>query len=324
MPSGPPYDTLSAYQLFKGPLAAQTPADGVMPYDVVSTLYADGAGKFRFLSIPKGTKIHFDPSARWDFPDGTMAIKTFFYELDPANPGTKRQLLETRILRKSGGLWSANTYLWNDAQTEANRFVAGQLLHIQFVDGTGVDYQVPSTSVCRTCHGQDSTIVPLGPRTRQLNRLHDYGNGPENQLTHLATLGWLDAALPSLDTVEQMSDPHGMDSVDARARSYLEANCSHCHNPQGFAASTNLRLDILSPQPINYGVCKTPVAAGPAAGTDKYDIVPGHPELSIVVRRLSSNDPMVKMPPLPLTTVDSFGVDLISQWVTGMTFAACP
>jgi len=40
-------------------------------------------------------------------------------------------------------------------------------------------------------------------------------------------------------------DPAGLtlgNSLDVRARSYLEANCAHCHSATGFASSTSLRL----------------------------------------------------------------------------------
>src|SRR4030095_33633 len=128
-PAGPPtvpYDSLSQYGFFVGPLADQKPAAGVVAYDVNSALFADGAGKFRFIAIPANTKAHFDATGRWTYPDGTFLIKTFYFDNDARNPAAGRRLLATRLLINMGGTWSAQTYLWNDAQTDAARFVAGK------------------------------------------------------------------------------------------------------------------------------------------------------------------------------------------------------
>ncbi len=304
-----PYDNLSQYNLFVGNPADQKPASNVVPYDVVSVLYADGAGKYRFLAVPPNQKIHFDPSGRWTFPDGTIVIKTFNYG---------QKLLETRLLINQGGTWSAHTYIWNDAQTDAVRYAAGKSIQLDMLD-----YQVPNSSQCKNCHGQNKLIVPLGPRTRQLNRDYDYGNGPENQISHLFKLGLLDADPGPPAMLPALADPHGTATVEERARAYLDANCAHCHNESGYASSTALRLEAETTLPIDLGVCRHPVAAGMASGGFLYDVVPGKPDQSIMVFRMKSNDPQYKMPQLPLTTVDQFGVDLISQWIAGRTDPAC-
>ena len=167
-------------------------------------------------------------------------------------------------------------------------------------------------------------IVPLGPRTRQLNRTHDYGSGPENQLTHLASLHLFDGALPDPAGLERLSDPLGTAPVADRARAYLDANCAHCHNQEGYASSTALRLNIETTLPVDLGACRHPVAAGHANGGFLFDIVPGHPEQSIMVFRVQSNDPEIKMPQLPLTTSDPVGVDLITNWISGLSPVGCP
>jgi hypothetical protein len=66
------------------------------------------------------------------------------------------------------------------------------------------------------------------------------------------------------------------------------------------------------------GSCKLPAAAGPGAGGRRYDITPGSPEESIVVFRMASADPEIKMPELPNLLPDDFGVDLISEWIAAM------
>src|SRR3546814_21102005 len=56
--------------------------------------------------------------------------------------------------------------------------------------------------------------------------------------------------------------------VEARARSWLESNCQHCHNVSGFAASTGFYLDSLRKVDTTYGVCKRPTATG-EEGSDR-------------------------------------------------------
>jgi len=70
-------------------------------------------------------------------------------------------------------------------------------------------------------------------------------------------------------------------------------------------------------------VCKVPAAAGPGAGGNAYDIVPGRPEESIVVYRMASTDPEIKMPELPSLLADEFGVELISEWIAAMPEQDC-
>src|SRR5205823_5594594 len=63
-PAGAPYATLEEWHLFAD-ARAQTPAGGVVPYDVAATLFADYTGKLRFLWIPPGKKIGWKDTDRW-------------------------------------------------------------------------------------------------------------------------------------------------------------------------------------------------------------------------------------------------------------------
>ena len=273
---------MSAYNYFAGAHALQQPASGVIPFDVNAALFADGAGKLRFLVLPPGGKIAFDPTGRWQFPDGTVLIKTFYFDRDARTPSAGRRLLETRLEVFRDGEWTLYTYLWDDAQTEATRLVPGRTLAVTHIDASGqtvaLDYRVPSSDQCKTCHAQDRVSVPLGPRTRQLNRTFDYGPGLENQLDHLAALGAFDRPLPPVATLDRLADPSGTDPLETRARSYLDANCAHCHSAGGAASSTSLRLNRETTLLIDLGICRSPNAAGPGAGQLLYDIVPGKPD----------------------------------------------
>lgn len=324
----PQPDSLAALELFTDPVA-QKPADGVVPYDVNAVLYADEAEKLRFLAIPDGEQATYDDTAVWQFPDGTRLVKTFFFWNDARDHGRGRRLLETRIIERAAGKWSGRTYVWNDDQTEALRLKVGKTLDVAWIDEHGkhrtLEYRVPNDNECKTCHAKNHVFEPLGPRTRQLDRDHDYGSAShpklENQIDHLMRAGLLRGDVPRAADRFVLVDPYGDDSrgtLERRARSYLDANCSHCHRPGGEAGSTALDLRAESKESFGLGVCRTPVAAGPGSGGHDYDIVPGEPDASILVYRMESTDPEIKMPELPTVTSDARGVALIREWIAAM------
>jgi hypothetical protein len=152
-----------------------------------------------------------------------------------------------------------------------------------------------------------------------MNRSFDYGSGDENQIDHMAALGMFSTAPPPAAQRSALPDPFGDAPVEARARSWLESNCSHCHQPGGAANSTNLYLFTTVTTPIDFGVCRTPNAAGSGAGGHDFDVVPGHPEDSVMAYRIASTEAGIKMPEMPIQLVDHQAVDLISQWITGLS-----
>jgi uncharacterized repeat protein (TIGR03806 family) len=311
-------------------VAQAEPAEGLVPFEVISVLFSDDASKQRFLYVPPGQKITWSDEGRWQFPVGTMAVKTFFFPVDARNPERGRRVLETRLLVREAARWVGHVYLWNDEQTTATRKPTGASLNVSRTDpeGTARDqvYQVPDTNQCQQCHGQGESMRPLGPRTRQLDRENDYGSGPVNQLDHFASLGWFDRPIPEARV--HLESPLGQGPLVERVRAYLDANCGHCHGEGGQAHSTNFHVDYESTDPVtgrpsSWGVCKFPTSAGHASGGLKYDVVPGNPDASILVRRLEATDDTVQMPPLLTQLADPLGVALVREWIAGMPPRSC-
>jgi hypothetical protein len=112
-------------------------------------------------------------------------------------------------------------------------------------------------------------------------------------------------------------------TLDQRARAYLESNCAHCHSPTGEAATTGLFLSTLETDPVSYGVCKRPVAAGPGAGGRPVDIFPGDATQSIIPFRMNSTEPSVAMPQIGRSVVDVQGLALVTDWITALP-GSCP
>jgi uncharacterized repeat protein (TIGR03806 family) len=317
--------TLAGYGLFTGTGATQQPAAGVVPYDVIVPLFADFAVKHRFMRVPAGEVLTYDPTGRFTLPQGAIVAKTFAFPKDARDPSQGERLVETRLLIQGPSGITPITYVWDAAQTGATRLVEGVTVQVTWIDQAGAaranDFGVPNTNQCLRCHGKKPTV--LGVRTRQLNRDYDYGAGPENQLDHLAKLGLLSAAPPPFAQRQRLTETAATGApLDARARSYLDANCGHCHDPSAAAEWSGLYLDYDSADASRMGVCKPPSSAGDTGG-DKYDVVPGDPRASVLVYRMQLGDSAYRMPEgsrLP----DPTGVDVVSQWITAMTQVACP
>lgn len=318
-----PREALSEYGFFSGNIADQVPAAGIMPYQLNTPLFSDYAEKLRFIQLPPGGRIAYDSLDVLHFPAGTTLIKTFYYPHDFRYPEKGRRLMETRLLVNEAGTWKAWTYIWNDEQTDAFLEVAGDRKPVQFTDARGqkvaFDYIVPNQNQCKGCHNTNEVLTPIGPTARQLNGSFPYTGGTENQLAH-----WIKAGMLSgLDDVSKApriavwNNP-ATGSVSERARAWLEINCAHCHKASGPARTSGLFLDLREQDPVKLGILKTPVAAGRGAANLQFDIVPGHPEKSILVYRMESTDPGVMMPELSRKLTHKEGVELVKEWIRGM------
>ncbi|MBL9099528.1 MAG: hypothetical protein JNL82_01155 [Myxococcales bacterium] len=315
---------LCAWGLFQGTGAEQAPAAGVHAYEVIAPLFTDGAEKLRFFRLPPGGQVGYSDEGTWEFPVGTVVAKTFALPRDDRDPTRGRTLIETRLMVREGGGWRPHVYRWNEAQTDATRLVPGARVHVPRVDAAGAayhqEYRIPSGEDCWTCHARDGALGLLGLRTRQLARSHD-AHG--DQIDHLHTLGLFERAPTPAAERPRLTAPDGAGDLDARARSYLDGNCGHCHRRGGDAGSTGLWLGSEDQGAGRLGVCKTPRAAGAGAGGLEYDVVPGSPERSILAFRMSHTEPDIRMPELGALQLDSDGLALIRRWIAAMPASDC-
>ncbi len=322
-----PYPNLSDYGFFVGSMADLVPATGVHPYQVVAPLWADHAGKARFIYLPPGTAIEVRGDEAWDLPVGAVVIKHFWYSADRRDPEGTATLIETRLLVRGPDGYEGHVYLWDEGHADATRMVAGKRVTLSFTDEAGEvttqRYLLPNTNQCAQCHANDDRLGLLGVVSRQLDRAVEREGATLPQLDWLASRGVI-APGADFGDATRLVDPFGDAPVDRRARSYLDANCAHCHRAGGQGGPSGLVLQAAEQNPTRFGVCKAPVAAGPGAGARTADIVPGDPEASIMVYRMSSTDPEIKMPELPNLLSDDLGVDLIRTWIAGMTPPGCP
>ena len=320
-----PAPKLSDYHL----LDAQGRLDPrLTPYDLNTPLFSDYAEKQRFLYLPPGTRVRYRSAGVFDFPVGATLVKTFAYPADFRRPNANVRKLETRLLIRKRAGWTATAYVWNEAQTEAMLKRAGARLDVSFIDAAGrtrqVDYAVPNQNQCKECHQLDKTLVPIGPRARNLNGDFAYPGGVENQLAHWRRTGLLTGAskASAAPRTARWDDP--AEPLAARARAYLDANCAHCHQPRAIAGNSGLYLNLEETRGPAQGIGKRPVAAGRGSGDLEVSIEPGVPEASIIVHRMASTEPGVMMPELGRSLVHEEGLDLVRAYIKGMSGAQKP
>ncbi|MDH3623669.1 MAG: hypothetical protein OEQ49_07320 [Myxococcales bacterium] len=302
------------------------PGPDLIPYEVNSALWTDGAFKPRYMVVPPSSQIAIRNDGTWEFPEGSILIKMFGFEFEAGNP-TSRRAVETRFMVLRDGEWKFTTYRWNEEGTDGER-LDDELLTVTYtLDDHGelrdLDYLFPDQDACITCHGAGVSRV-LGPKTAQLNRDHDYDGLLENQLLAMAGIG-----LFTTDTeidpsaLPRMANPQKLQgSLEDQARAYFDANCAHCHQPAGWASESS-DLDLRYETPLGSTRLCDPMQFPGWEGVPR--IAPGNPADSGVLQRFRLDDDLddaLRMPSLGSSTVDPSGARLISDWIEQLD--TCP
>lgn len=302
-PAGPFPQTLSETGCYAD-VSTATIAAGAIPYDVRAPLYSDGALKRRYLFLPEGEALTWHDFRMWKAPIGAIAVKEFLA------PGSLAPM-ETRFLvRKDELTWQGFSYRWrqdgSDADLhpeDASTEVFGEHEHL-----------FPSREACFQCHLGDKEL--LGIRAHQLHRPYRYGDPlgegerVDDQADVWARSGLVEGAPgfgerseeppPSLmPLLPHPDDP--LEGTETRARAYMDANCAHCHPPNG---TLKLRFD----RPLGQtGLCDR--------------IAPGDLEESTLWIRVALGVPG-PMPEIGLLGTDDALTGLIEDWILGME--GCP
>jgi uncharacterized repeat protein (TIGR03806 family) len=239
------FPKLSDYEIYKGNPADLIASDSFKLYELSSQLFTDYAEKQRLVKLPANKQMGVIGNDLLAFPDGTMLVKTFFYYHDKRNTTAGKRIIETRIMIRYERKWNVAVYIWNDNQTEAYLSTNGQNTAVNWIDDNGrsrtISYHIPNNKECATCHNSHNTVVPIGPKVRNLNRMVVRNNSTQNQLEYLHQVGLLNATDPAL--FDKLPDyTNTALGLDKRARAYFEINCSHCHKDGGFNGNRPLWL----------------------------------------------------------------------------------
>lgn len=301
-------------------LATLTPTNGLIPYTVNSPLWSDAAVKTRWVAVPTNTTIAFTPTGEWSFPNGTVFVKHFALATNDTNPDLLRRL-ETRLLvRDTNGTVYGATYKWRSDNSDAD--LVSNLLNedILITTATGVrtqQWSYPGRQDCLRCHTVAAGGV-LGVKTRQLNGdFHYAGSGnTDNQLRAWNHIGLFNAplnenAIGSYAKTVPITDTNA--TLEFRVRSYLDANCAHCHRPSGVPAFFDARFDT----PLNnQGLINGPVVNSLGIPSAKV-VVPTDLSRSVLYQR-DNSVAAIKMPPLAKNTIDAEAMAVLAAWINSL------
>jgi hypothetical protein len=296
------------------------PAAGLSEYEIIAPLWSDGSRKRRFIALPEGERARFEEHGPWTLPLGTVLVKHFAIALDEREPDVLHKL-ETRVLvADEDGVYGA-TYKWRADQSDADLVLAHEEEELLIRDEDGEQraqtHIYPSPFECLRCHlGQEPT--GLGISTAQLNRLV----GDENQLRLWQQRKQLANAPDELDdddTLDALPRHAALDDEDAplepRVRSYLDANCAHCHGRNALqGARWDARIETaledahIVDAPLERGTPDDPLRI-----VDK-----GAPERSQLYLRATSTDPNKRMPPLATSRPDPAFEPVLKAWIESL------
>jgi hypothetical protein len=298
----PAYERLSDTGIYAD-LPGQRVARGFAPFEPAFALWSDGAVKSRYIGLPPGTTIDTSDLDHWIFPIGTRLVKEFRVD------GT---LVETRLIERYGEGredYFMGAFVWLPSGDDAVLAVDAEN------DVLGSAHDVPSQKQCWSCHNGDAGRV-LGFSALQLGTANTSASGLT--VARLAATGKLSEPPDSLPPA-----PPG-DETTAAALGYLHSNCGHCHNLHGTAwpdTQMVLRLDVGEVVAEETGIYTSLVGQKVQYFRDDaadYRVVPGHPEESAVIVRMTSRGNDKQMPPLGTEVVDDAGVARVSDWITAL------
>jgi uncharacterized repeat protein (TIGR03806 family) len=281
----------------------KNPASGMIPYDVKAPLWSDAADKLRFLSLPDNTQIEVNSIGDFNFPVGSVLMKHFI---------DNNQYIETRLFAHTALGWQGFSYEWNDQQTDATLLSAAKDKTIG-----DLNWHYPSAGECLECHTAASGFS-LGLETAQLNHdfLYAQTNRTANQLTSLQHIQLFKNNLTDQQLNRHLYSLTDDVSLEQKAKSYLHANCSHCHQPNDTSpVDIDLRFNTLLNQ---MGVCNQTPQAGDLEIANPLLLAPGEPLRSVLLERMKVNDAN-KMPKIGRNEMDQAAVDVISEWISGLS-----
>jgi putative heme-binding domain-containing protein len=316
-------------------IEAHEPAPGVIPFSINAEKWADHATAERFVALPGQStiRIYDRPvqvppwfNAQIFFPRDGVLAKTITLEMERGKAESRRRL-ETQILHFDGESWRGYTYRWNDEQTDATLLPAGGLDHpLTVIDAKAPGgrrqqtWHFPGRTECLQCHNPWTAHL-LAFTLPQLDKEHHYGAVVDHQLRTLEHIGLVTRVRneeerqrrPRRNPPNRLVNPYDPAAdLNERARSYLHANCAHCHQ---FGAGGTADLQLGYDVPLEE--TKT-VEVRPAQGTFEihgaHILSPGDPYRSVLLYRVSKLGPG-RMPHIGSEMVDEQGTRLIHDWI---------
>lgn len=298
---------LSETGLFRD-TAAAIPAEGVYEYQVTEPMWEDGATASRWIALPDKTTITTSGANRrytvaW--PKDAVLARTVRLGKRP---------VESQVLHHDGETWNGYSYRWNEDATDAELVEAsGAEIDVPAAAWKGGPrYRIAGRAECLRCHTSWNEFVN-GFQPAQLAGFPAFPGLPARETA--AALGIADANYFERDPGGRLAESRGQAPLETRARSWLHANCAHCHRRHG-GGSAPLEVNFDRPLSETALLWQAPTR-GDFGLTGAHAVTPGEPWRSVLNYRVASVG-SGHMPPLGPREVDPHGARLLWEWVAAM------
>ncbi|MDH5675438.1 MAG: PQQ-dependent sugar dehydrogenase [Myxococcales bacterium] len=278
------------------------------------------------LALRPKSRVRFAGKGKWQTPGGLLFVKHMAVNERP---------VETQFLVKTtAGEGYGLSYAWRPDGADADLVTESRVEQVG-----DARWNFGASSDCNACHTKSNGFV-LGISTRQLNR--------GNQLVELRRQGFFEPRTayvfrmwglgqprrflremleihqrlqkeplvqPSrVENYANLVPPEANASLEERVRSYMDVNCAHCHQPGGSGGGGfDARYEVSL---ADKGIVGKP-ASRPIDDADIL-VAPGDPERSLLVKRISSAQPGVQMPPIGVSAPDEAAVEMFRQWIMSL------
>lgn len=282
-------------------------------------LWSDGTTKRRWLRLPAGTSIDASNADAWKFPPGTRLWKEFSH----GRP------IETRMIeRLPDGSWRYSVYVWNEQGTEATLAPENGIAALPAATAPGGKYRILAQADCRACH-EAANVPVLGFSALQLSPDRDpmaanaFPTAPGDvDLPRLVSKG--DITNLSREFLTHPPRIAARSPLERAALGYLHGNCGHCHSRA--ESDPLVPVDIVLEQAVSgQRNASTAVLDSLVDAPGDYRmagaralVASGHPELSTLVLRMKTRNPMARMPPLGTSVPDAQGIALMEKWISDL------
>ncbi len=318
---------LSQTGLFRD-VVAQEVNPGVREFTINQPQWQDGAIGKHYVALPElekvtvfnqpqpvGTVAMFN--SRLHYPSGTVLAKTISVPtvFDAAEAKASHKI-ETQLLHFDGRLWHGYSYLWNADQADAELAPAAGI-ELTLPGPNRQRWRVNSRTECMQCHNPwPETTLAFTPE-----QLHQPDKGAASEWLTLVREGFVETVNPQRTAIEpdkcvrRALSSLTSDPTDLRARSYLHANCAHCHQ-NGAGAAVPLSLKIADDEKA-LNVLDIAPSKGNLGLKDGKLIFSGDSLRSVLLFRMASSS-TGRMPHVGSREVDFAAVTLINDWINGM------
>jgi putative heme-binding domain-containing protein len=285
----------------------QSPAAGVHEFSVTEPMWQDGLGANRFIALPGETKVEASIDRK---PDGSVKSSKVVWPKGAVLTKTLRtpnKLIETQILHFDGETWNGYSYRWNDAQTDAELVgVNGAENEVSIPGATPIQHRFHARAECARCH-TPWTGFALGFQPQQLSQI---SSQPARESA--LGLGLVNEAFFETSDSRTISSHDSKADLELRARSWLHANCAHCHRQHG-GGSVAIKVNIELPLAETELIGEKPLRGEMGIGEARL-IAPGAPWRSALLARIARTG-AGRMPIIGSHEVDDHGFDLLWQWI---------